>query len=360
MSLCITKRKDGRFMGRFAVGRSADGKASYHYVYGKTYDEALKKVQIGQEVESRYLSNNNISVSQAYQEWLSAIGNRVKESTCANYRTKFEKHILPEFGETLCCDLTAGKINTFINKKLADGLSAGYVRDIFTVLRSMLRYAQEEYGFHISLRNVALPKIVKRKAEKISGGEQKKLTAYLKDNMDHTAIGILLSLYMGLRIGELCGLRWADIDLENKVIYVRRTIQRISVCGEKRKTKVIISSPKSDSSFRAIAIPDFIMPYLEDMRSGAECYLLSGSENCVEPRAFQYRYKKILAKCRVKDHNFHQLRHTFATNCMQQGFDAKTLSIILGHKNVNITLNRYIHPDRVHERRLMNSISALF
>ena len=88
--------------------------------------------------------------------------------------------------------------------------------------------------------------------------------------------------------------------------------------------------------------------------------MLSGSENCVEPRAFQYRYKKILAKCRVKDHNFHQLRHTFATNCMQQGFDAKTLSIILGHKNVNITLNRYIHPDRVHERRLMNSISALF
>ena len=87
---------------------------------------------------------------------------------------------------------------------------------------------------------------------------------------------------------------------------------------------------------------------------------ISGSENCVEPRAFQYRYKKILAKCRVKDHNFHQLRHTLATNCMQQGFDAKTLSIILGHKNVNITLNRYIHPDRVHERRLMNSISALF
>ena len=361
MTTCITERKDGRFMGRFVIGKDESGKTVYQYVYGNSYDEALKKVQIGIEVESRYRSGKFISVSEVYQEWILAVANRVKESSYANYRTKFEKHIIPEFGNTPCIDITAGKINAYITKKLAEGLSASYVRDLFTVFKSMLLYAQEEYDFRLSLKNVILPKVDRKKVEKISDDEQRKIVDFLKSHLNLTALGIMISLYMGLRIGELCGLTWADIDLDKKVLYVRRTVQRISTYASgQTKTKIVISTPKSENSFRVIVIPDFLVEYLLMFKSEDSYFILSGSEKVVEPRAYQYRYKKVLSDANAEKHNYHQLRHTFATNCMQNGFDVKTLSIILGHKAVSVTLNRYIHPDFVHERKLMNKLSLLF
>ncbi|MCM1227701.1 MAG: N-terminal phage integrase SAM-like domain-containing protein [Clostridium sp.] len=150
-SINITKRKDGRYMGKFIVGYDDNGKAQYHYVYGNTYYEAEKKLLIGREVASRYLSGRYITVGKVYEEWLNAVQNCVKESTFANYKAKFEKHILPEFCGIPCADLSASRLNEFINKKLAEGLSASYVIDIFTVFKSMLKYAQEEYSFKLYL-----------------------------------------------------------------------------------------------------------------------------------------------------------------------------------------------------------------
>lgn len=352
----ITMRKDGRYMGKFIIGYNDNGKAQYQYVYGKTYDETEEKVLIGREVASRYLSGRYITVGKVYEEWLNAIVNRVKESTYVNYKAKFEKHILPVFSDISCADLSAGRINAFINKKLADGLSASYVRDIFTVFKSMLKYAQEEYGFNLSLKNVVLPKCEKKQTEKISDTEQKRIVSYLKENMSLTAFGILLSLFMGLRIGELCGLKWEDVDFSKKILHIRRTVQRIGSASGSRKTKVIISTPKSDTSFRDIAIPDFLMGCFEMFRNEADFFILTGADKPVEPRTMQYRYKKILQSAEIEDHNYHKLRHTFATNCAEKGFDVKTLSVVLGHSSVNLTLNRYVHPDRSHERRLMNSM----
>lgn len=356
ISANITKRKDGRYMGKFIIGYDCNGKAQYQYVYGITYDEAENKVLIGREVASRYLSGRYITVSKVYDEWLNAVVNRVKESTLANYRAKLEKHILPEFADIPCADLSAGRINEFINKKLADGLSASYVRDIFTVFKCMLKYAQEEYGFKLSLKNVVLPKAEKKEIKKISDTEQEKLVSYLKNNMSLTAFGIFISLFMGLRIGELCGLKWSDVDFKNKILHIRRTVQRISSANGNRKTKVIISTPKSETSFRNVAVPDFLMEYFEKFRNEDDFFILSDSDKVIEPRTMQYRYKKMLKSAEIENHNFHKLRHTFATNCAEKGFDVKTLSVILGHSNANITLNRYIHPDRSHERRLMNSM----
>ena len=167
----ITLRKDGRYMGKFIIGYDDSGKTQYQYVYGKSYDEAESKVKIGQEIASRYLSGRYITVGKVYAEWLDAVVNRVKESSFANYKAKFEKHILPIFGDVPCADLSAGRINEFINKKLADGLSASYVRDIITVFKSLLRYAQEEYSFKLSLKNVVLPKVEKKQIEKIGDDE---------------------------------------------------------------------------------------------------------------------------------------------------------------------------------------------
>lgn len=357
--ITITKRKDGRYVGKFIAEYADNGKAQYHYVYGKTYEEAENKVLIGREIATRFLSCRYITVGKVYREWLNAVVNRVKESTLANYKNKFEKHILPEFGDIPCADLTAGRINAFINKKLADGLSASYVRDIFTVFKTMLKYAQEEYGFRLSLKNVVLPKVERKQVEKISDTEQKKLVSYLKANMSLTAFGILLSLFMGLRIGELCGLKWEDVDFQNKILHIHRTVQRISSANGNRKTKIVISAPKSATSFREIAIPDMLMKYFEMFRDEADHFILSGTDKPVEPRTMQYRYKKILRTAEVEDHNYHKLRHTFATNSAEKGFNVKALSAVLGHSSVTLTLNRYVHPDRTYERRLMNMCMRL-
>lgn len=357
--ITITKRKDGRYVGKFITDYDINGKAHYQYVYGMTYDEAESKVLIGREIASRYLSGRYITVVKVYREWLNAVVNRVKESTLANYRNKFEKHILPEFGDIPCADLTAGRINAFINKKLADGLSASYVRDIFTIFKTMLKYAQEEYGFRLSLKNVTLPKAERKQVEKISDTEQKKLVSYLKANMSLTAFGILLSLFMGLRIGEICGLKWEDVDFRNKILHIRRTVQRISSANGNRKTKIVISAPKSATSFREIVIPDMLMKYFEMFRDEADHFILSGADKPVEPRTMQYRYKKILQSAEVENHNYHKLRHTFATNSAEKGFNVKALSAVLGHSSVTLTLNRYIHPDRTYERRLMNMCMQL-
>ena len=310
---------------------------------------------------NRNIDIENITVLEVYQEWIVAVANRVKESSYANYRTKFEKHIIPEFGALPCSTITSAKVNTYIRKKLAEGLSANYVRDLFAVFKSMLLYGQEEYHFCLSLKNVVLPKPDKNKVKKINFKEQKTLVKYLKGHLNPTTLGILLSLYMGLRIGELCGLTWADIDLNAKVLFIRRTVQRVkSYNNGIQKTKIIVSTPKSDTSFREIPIPNFLVRYLQMFQKDNHCYFLSGKEKLIEPRTYQYRYKKILSQVGIKSHNYHQLRHTFATNCIQNGFDIKTLSVILGHKTVNMTLNRYIHPDYVHEQKLMNQLSLLF
>ena len=228
-----------------------------------------------------------------------------------------------------------------INKKLADGLSASYVRDIFTVFKTMLKYAQEEYGFRLSLKNVTLPKAERKQVEKISDEQQKKLVSYLKGNMSLTAFGILLSLFMGLRIGELCGLKGEDVDFKHKTLYIRRTVQRISSANGIRKTKVVISAPKSATSFREIAIPDMLMKYFEMFRGETDHFILSRTDKPIEPRNMQYRYKKILRSAEVENNNNHKLRHTFATNSAEKGFNVKSLSTVLGHSSVTLTLNRY-------------------
>lgn len=307
----ITKRKDGRYVGKFIVGYDANGKAQYQYVYGKTYDEAEDKLLIGREVASRYLSGKYITVGKVYSEWLNSVANRVKESTLANYMAKFEKHILPEFGEIPCADLSAGRINEFINQKLADGLSASYVRDIFTIFKSMLKYSQDEYGFKLSLKNVVLPKVEKKQFECVSDIEQKQLIDFLRTNISLTAFGVLLSLCMGLRIGEICGLKWCDVDFQHKLLYIRRTVQRIGSANGNRKTKIVISSPKTASSCREIAIPDFLTEYFDSFQNKSECFILSGTDKPVEPRTMQYRYKKILQTAEIEMYNFHRLRHPY-------------------------------------------------
>jgi integrase len=171
--------------------------------------------------------------------------------------------------------------------------------------------------------------------------------------------GIILCLYTGLRIGELCALRWNEIDLPNKVLHVKYTMQRIQDYSENRKTKtkLIRTSPKSKSSVRFIPLPDFLVELLEALQSTPEAYFLSGEEDhLIEPRYMQLQFKKYLKECEIRDVSFHCLRHTFSTISLRSGMDSKTLSELLGHSNVNITLNNYVHSSMDYKRESMNNL----
>ncbi len=184
-----------------------------------------------------------------------------------------------------------------------------------------------------------------------SESQQKQLCSYLMKSLNNTSVCVLLSLYTGLRIGEICGLKWSDIDLEKRILTVRRTVQRIRT---EHGTKLIVDAPKSRSSQRSIPIPAFIMDILNKFKSSENVYVLSGNTKITEPRTLQRRFKTILKKTDLPSINYHSLRHMFATNCISAGFDVKTLSEILGHAAVETTLNRYVHSSMERKTQCMN------
>lgn len=164
----------------------------------------------------------------------------------------------------------------------------------------------------------------------------------------------------GIRIGELCALQWEDVDLEKRILIVRKTIQRIQIQNEKRKTKLVITEPKSESSKRIIPIPDCIVNLLSKFKGKAKEFVVSRREKPVEPRTMQYRFSKILKKANLPSVHFHALRHIFASNCIKLGFDVKSLSELLGHSSVEITLNRYVHSSLEQKREYMKRLNVKF
>lgn len=197
----------------------------------------------------------------------------------------------------------------------------------------------------------------------ISKRDQEVLIQYLKNSATNCDIGILLCLFTGIRIGELCALRNSEISVSTKTLCINSTMQRIQCFDEdsNSKTKIIITPPKSCFSKRSIPLPDCIMPYLENIKKDDESFFLTGSKTeYIEPRSMQNYFKRVLKENGIQKTNFHALRHTFATNCVELGFDTKSLSEILGHSNVSITLNRYVHPSMAQKKKNMQLLSELF
>lgn len=337
----IYKRKDGRWEGRYKSGYKENGQVKYRSVYGHSYAEVRTKLTPLKITAPAMSTSCHLTVKELFSEWLSAVKLRVKPSTYANYLLKIEKHILPVFGRIRYDALTVHTINSYIEDKICSGLSAKYVSDIMIVFKSMSKYSAKIHGFRNILEDVTLPKIHRKELSLLSPIQQRKLCNYLLNNLNPTSLCILLSLYTGLRVGEVCGLMWGDIDFDKRILTVRRTVQRIrsGVHG----TQIIADTPKSRSSRRCIPIPTFIMKLLRGSRSFDDRYVLSNSKIIIEPRTLQRRFKAILKKADLPSVGYHCLRHMFATNSLQVGFDVKTLSEILGHSSIETTLNRYVH-----------------
>ena len=351
----IYKRRDGRWEGRYKTGYNEHGKAKYHSLYGHSYTEVKEKL-LPMKASSAAIAaaSCNMTVKELFDEWLAAVKLRVKSSTYANYTMKVKKHILPAFGGFRYDVLTVQMIHSFIDDKLNEGLSPKYVSDVIIVFKAMAKYTSKVHGYRNILADIVMPKYIKEEKPLLTPIQQKRLCKYLLSNINTTTICLLLSYYTGLRVGEICGLMWDDIDFEKEVLTVRRTVQRIN--NGSSGTQLIIDTPKSRSSQRTIPIPTFLMKLLRESRSNNNHYILSNSERVIEPRTLQRRFQTILKKAGLPSVSYHSLRHMFATNSLQAGFDVKTLSEILGHSSVETTLNRYVHSSMERKRACMELI----
>lgn len=371
----IYKRKDGRWEGRYIKGHSC-GKAKYGYVYAKTYSEvkqklfALKEEAERQEPVEELLKakNNNPSFETISLEWLRAIQPQIKESSYIKYTNSLKSYLNPAFSSQVIEAISRSDVSAFcvelsqkggVRKK---GLSSKTITDLLSILRSVFDYAADEKGLVVANISGISVKMSHAKMRVLSVAEQEKLEKILREDLNPCNLGILLCLYTGLRIGEICALTWNDISDSEQILFVNKTMQRLQqLDGGDKKTKVVISTPKSECSIRRIPLPDSIYHLLGSNRKNGDAYILTGiSGKYLEPRTMENRFKKTLANAMVEDANFHALRHTFATRCVELGFDIKSLSEILGHASVNITLNRYVHPSMELKQKNMNMLSGLF
>ena len=292
-------------------------------------------------------------------EWLEQTRPRVKRSTFSTYRGVAARYIRPQLGALYTVEMTNAGVGMFL-ENAAEAYSPATVRVICHVLRSTLLSAQER-GLCSQLDGrFAPPKNERREARTLAPDEQQKLANWLALCDGPAEFGILLCMGTGMRLGEACGLRWGDISVDRYIIYIRRTLQRLPSREGGARTALVFDTPKSASSARTVPVPASLRGRLDELRCGDDCYILTGSESPMEPRRFQSRFKAALRAAGVQDINFHALRHTFATNCVSLGCDAATLARILGHSDVAITLNTYVHPSFEAMRDIVDKNSARF
>jgi integrase len=296
------------------------------------------------------------TVTSALNAYLATVRNQLKPSTYGIYEGYISRYISPYFGGIKCEQLTAQTVQGFVDRQTDNGLSAATVRSVYKFLRIGLRNVPQ-----CGVISASLPKQFAGDVKVFTPDEQRQLesAARVSDSINH--IGVTLSLYTGLRIGELCGLLWDDIDFSRRTLSVRRTIQRIKSDDGKRKTKVELLPPKSTALVRNIPLPDFLIDLLYAHKEQLDSdYVLSRDGKPIEPRNMQERFQKLLNTAGIKQANFHTTRHTFATRALENNFDVKTLSEILGHASASVTLNIYAHVLDEHKRKQMESLISVY
>ena len=361
----IFKRKDGRWEARYIKGYELSGKIRYGFCYGKTYREAKEKVT---KIKAAALAGMLAPVTSrrrfAYycDEWLRSKRTRVKEATYIKYETMLERHIKPRLGGCFPQGITAALAEEFSRELLfEEELAPKTVHDILVVLGSVLKYTASLLP-GMTAAEIPYPRCARREMRVLSREEQQRFAAFLMKDMDECKFGVLLTLSTGIRIGELCALRWGNILLSERTIRITATLQRLRDTGggEGTKTRVVTGSPKSETSARTIPLTDFAAELCARMAPGCkDAYVLTGTREYMEPRALQYRMEKYTRACALEGVHFHTLRHTFATRAVEVGFEIKSLSEILGHASTKVTLDRYVHSSMQLKRDNMNKLAAV-
>ena len=356
----IYKRKDGRWEGRYIRGHSPSGRAEYGYVYASSYRECRTKRQKCLDAcQKAPMKASSLTLDQAAERFLADKQDKLKQSTLARYAYMLEHYILPAFGAILICQLTANQISDFLLRLQKGGLSGKSARDVGVLLKSILRYSAKKLDCTSPGLAVELPAYRRKQIDIFYPDEIQRLAQKIMDKPTTAGIGILLTLNTGLRLGELCALQYKDIDLRNGVIHITKTVQRIR-SGD--RTCLMVLPPKSDSARRTIPLPGDMAALLKKIiqsHPNGENYLLTGKSAPMEPRTMQYQYRTLLKAAGIPYRNFHVLRHTYASRCVERGVDVKSLSEMLGHADVRTTLQVYVHSSLELKMRVFQSICFL-
>ncbi|MDR3259073.1 MAG: site-specific integrase [Fusobacteriaceae bacterium] len=292
------------------------------------------------------------------EEWLDKKRLYIKESTFFLYNTNIRKHLTEYFGNYYIDEITNEMLHLFLKKLIKNGASSGTIKNIITLLKSILRTAIDRNL--INNQNFKINSPINKEIKQLSIlsiSEQKNLMKAILENLNYKTLGIIVCLNTGVRVGELCALQWKDIDLKNKVISITKTIQRISCDGVSR---VIITTPKTKTSIREIPISTWLRKFLKQFHNkNGDIYLISNNTKPMEPRIYRRCFYKFLHDNKMENIKMHTLRHTFATTCIISGSEYKTVSTILGHSNINTTLNLYVHPRMDDKRKCIENITFI-
>ncbi len=368
----IYKRKDGRWEGRYIKNRTAGGKAIYGYVYAHSYKETRSKLQDAirdwhSSEQTCQEETETTDFQSLAEEWFCHMKPLVKESTYRKYSNLWQSYIRPQLGHMQIPDISQSILEEYCTALLTsggskgEGLSAKTVSDTMSLIRCVLQFCiSKKIVVSCDTRMITVKQCTK-KMRVLTVKEQQILCNHIYSDLSPQNVGVLFCLFTGIRVGEICALKWEDISFSENTVHIHQTMQRIQIDETENKTKIIITTPKSTCSIRTIPLPDELISVLKTVRGSASGYFLTGSDKrWIEPRTMQYHFKSLLKRCKIEDANYHALRHTFATRCVELGFDVKSLSEILGHASVNITMNRYVHPSMNLKRKNMERLSGLF
>ena len=314
--------------------------------------------------------SNGILLSTLMTKWLLYKKSIVKLSTHANFVSSTMNHINPMLGRKRISDINEGDIQDLImylynngRKDGKGGLSVKTIKDVILPLKLALDYAAKRRVIpKLEWDTIEYPKSTsKSRVIALSQEEEQQLIQTIYLNLDRKTCGILLTLMTGLRIGELCGLQMKDISLSKQTISINKTVQR--VYDSRRKTSSLyIGQPKSESSIREIPVPKMLIKVMQKFHNEKrpENYFLTDAKKPTEPRTYRQYFERFLKRNNLPKIKFHELRHTFAVRAIEiPEFDIKSLSEILGHKNVSFTLNVYGRANIQQKKKCMELMNDL-
>lgn len=299
----IYKRKDGRWEARYPAGKTQTGKTKYASLYAKSYAEAKELLSKAQTTQIP-IPKKKVIFSEVLKEWMRINALKQKPATRLKYEYLIEMHISSELGGYHVGDLNEMIINEFLNMKITNGridrtggLSGNYVKTMLIIIQSALDFAVEQEWCQKLKTKIVKPTVEQKSITILNSTELQKLETGLSNNSSLESLGIMISLYSGLRIGEICALRWSDVDLDNRILHIRHTIARIKNPNpqESAKTCLVLDKPKTQSSLRDIPITTKLFNLLSSAQASA-CseFVISDQKSFLSPRTYEYRFHKTL------------------------------------------------------------------